>query len=86
VTALLSHATKDGLVDLVAVARWVKGDDVDLTEAEQKVAIHSARAAGHSIDRISKRLHTADRNVKAVLELPAPRDSRGRPLIVNNNL
>ena len=80
-TGLLSRATPTGLVDLVAVERWVRGDDVDLTEAERPVAIHAARGAGRSIDWIAKRLRTHDKNVKAVLAEGVPRDSSRRPLV-----
>lgn len=76
----LSRTTPTGLVDLVAIERWVRGDDVELSEAEQPVAIHAARRSGRSIDWIAKRLHTHDKNVKAVLAQGVPVDSRRQPL------
>lgn len=84
--ALLSRTTKAGIVDMVAVARWVKGDDVALTDAERDVAIHAARDAGHSIDRIARRLRTSDQKIKDVLATPVPVDSRRRPLTLTIKL
>lgn len=77
----MSRTTKDGLVDMVAIDRFVTGGEVQLTAIEQRVAIHAARYAGRSIDWIATRLHIHDRKVKEELSRPVPTDGHRRPLV-----
>lgn len=79
----MSQTVADELVDLIAVARFVKGDDVWIApepSLEWRVAIHEARSAGTSIDSIAKRLRVHDRKVKAELNKPWPTDRNNRPI------
>lgn len=85
--AVMSRMTKEGIVDMVAVARFVAGDaDVPLTPLERRVAIHAARAAGIAIDTIAKRCRVHDRKIKEVLAEPVPVDSHRRPITLNVRL
>lgn len=82
----LTRRCGDELVDMIAVARFVKGDVVSLTALERRVAIHAARTAGQSVDSIAKRCRVHDRKITEELDRPVPTDALNRPLILTFHL
>lgn len=75
--------TKLGLVDLIAIERFVAGiAPVHLDPiAERPVAVWAAWAAGQSKNQIADRLRCRSSIVKDILDGPIP-TYRGRPLVV----
>jgi DNA-directed RNA polymerase specialized sigma24 family protein len=64
-TTATATVRSGALIDLIAVERWLAGDDaVALTPAERLVAIHAAHGSGLSINQIARRLGMAEKTVK----------------------
>lgn len=73
--------SRDGILDMVAVARWVEGDTgVVLTEAETRVAVWVAVDAGLSAASITERLACRHSKVKTILSGPRPVDHMNQPI------
>lgn len=74
--------TKHGLVDLIAIERFVAGTHPVALDpiAERPVAVWAAWAAGLSKNQIAERLRCRSSVVKDILDGPIP-TYRGRPLV-----
>lgn len=83
---LLTRRARGELVDMIAIARFVRGDDVALTDLERRVAIHAAFSCGVSKDTIAKRCRVHDRKITEELARPWPTDSLNRPLTLTIRL
>lgn len=55
------------LIDLIAVERFLLGDQVDLTPAEVVVAVHAGFAAGMSIRSMAIALRKSEGSIRTAL-------------------
>lgn len=81
-TANTTIRTKNGLVDLIAIERFVAGTHPVTLDpvAERPIAVWMAWAAGLSKNQIADRLRCRSSIVKDILDGPIP-TYRNRPLV-----
>ena len=69
----LTRFTPKGPVDLVAVRRWLAGDDtIALTDADRLLAAHAGTALGLSLNELCRRLSMPHNRVKDLQAEPCP--------------
>lgn len=67
--------TDQGIVDMVAVSRWLRGEEISLNAAEHRVAYAACRDGhGHAIRVFQQRTGF---NMTRYQKLPDPRPLRG---------
>jgi hypothetical protein len=78
----LTAWTPDGVVDLIAVWRWLDGDDtIRLTKAEKLAAYHGVRTGWISGSEFQTRAGVNSLTLRALALTPVPVDRRtGEPL------
>lgn len=64
--------TKAGIVDLIAIERFLVGTPVDLDDAERPLAVWAAWSSGLSKNQIALRLRCRSELVKDILDGPPP--------------
>lgn len=64
--------TAKGHVDMIAVDRWLAGDDVTLNDVELLAAAHAAVQVGISMNTLRDRLHMSWTSLKKFLSTPSP--------------
>lgn len=69
----LTRFTHKGPADLVAVRRWLAGDDtIRLTDADRLLAAHAGQALGLSQNDLCGRLNIPHDRFKALMSEPCP--------------
>lgn len=69
----LTRFTSKGPADLVAVRRWLAGDDmIALTEADRLLAAHAGQALGMSVNELCRRLNIPHDRLKRLQSEPCP--------------
>lgn len=69
----LTRFTRKGPIDLVAVRRWLTGDEtIVLTDADRFLAAHAGKALGISRNDLCRRLNMPHNRVKTLLEESSP--------------